>query len=39
MQNELKSPVEGVVRTIHVEAGQAVDKNDLLAEINPPRDD
>ncbi len=33
MQNELKSPIDGEVRAIHVEAGQAVDKNELLVEI------
>ena len=36
MQNELKSPVDGVVRAIHAEAGQAVDKNELLVEIKAP---
>ena len=36
MQNELKSPTDGVVGAVHVEAGQAVDKNDLLVEIKPP---
>ena len=35
MQNELKSPADGVVRSIHVESGQAVDKSDLLVEIKP----
>ena len=35
MQNELKSPVAGVVRAKHAQAGQAVDKNDLLVEIKP----
>ena len=39
MQNELKSPVDGVVGSIHVSADQAVNKNDLLVEINPPTDD
>lgn len=39
MQNELKSPAAGTVRTIHVEAGQAVDKNDLLVEIALPAQD
>ncbi|MDE2750774.1 MAG: hypothetical protein OXI34_17580 [Chloroflexota bacterium] len=39
MQNELKSPIDGVVRAIHAEAGQAVDKNDLLVEIKPPAAD
>ncbi len=33
MQNELKSPADGVVSAVYVEAGQAVDKNDLLVEI------
>ncbi len=36
MQNELKSPADGMVSAIHVEAGQAVDKNDLLVEIKLP---
>ena len=36
MQNELKSPIDGRVSAIHVEAGQAVDKNDLLVEIKQP---
>ena len=36
MQNELKSPVDGIVTAIHAEAGQAVDKNSLLVEIAPP---
>ncbi len=35
MQNELRSPIDGVVSAIHVSAGQAVDKNDLLAEVKP----
>lgn len=39
MQNELKSPVDGVVGSIHVSADQAVNKNDLLVEIKPPTDD
>ncbi len=39
MQNELKSPIDGFVRAIHAEAGQAVDKNDLLVEIKPPAAD
>ncbi len=33
MQNELKSPVDGIARAIHAVAGQAVDKNDLLVEV------
>lgn len=36
MQNELKSPIAGVVRSVQVTAGQAVDKNQLLAEISAP---
>ena len=39
MQNELKSPIDGVVRAIHASAGQAVDKNDLLVEIKPAADE
>ena len=33
MQNELKSPIAGVVRSVQVAAGQAVEKNMLLVEI------
>lgn len=33
MQNELKSPIDGVARAIYAVAGQAVDKNELLVEI------
>ena len=36
MQNELKSPIDGIARAIHAVAGQAVDKNDLLVEIKGP---
>ena len=36
MQNELKSPIDGLVRAIHAEAGQAVEKNALLVEIKAP---
>ncbi len=36
MQNELKSPIAGVVRSVQVAAGQSVDKNQLLAEISAP---
>lgn len=39
MQNELKSPIDGLVRAIHAEAGQAVDKNELLVEIKAPVED
>lgn len=30
MENVLKSPVDGVVETLHVQAGDSVDKNQLL---------
>jgi pyruvate carboxylase subunit B len=33
MENELKAPSGGVVGAIHVESGEAVDKEDLLIEI------
>lgn len=33
MENELKSPVGGVVQTINVSEGQSVEKNTLLLEI------
>ena len=33
MQNELKSPIDGIARAIHALPGQAVDKNDLLVEV------
>ncbi|MCY4467010.1 MAG: biotin/lipoyl-binding protein [Chloroflexi bacterium] len=33
MQNELRSPIAGVVRSVQVVAGQAVEKNVLLVEI------
>ena len=33
MQNELKSPIAGVVRSVQVAAGQPVEKNMLLVEI------
>lgn len=35
MENELKAPSGGVVGTIHVQNGEAVDKDDLLVEIEP----
>lgn len=35
MENELKAPSGGIVGAIHVESGQAVDKEDLLIEIEP----
>lgn len=33
MENELKTPIPGVVKAIHVQPGQAVEMNALLAEI------
>lgn len=33
MENELRAPVSGVVQAIHVQPGQAVEMNDVLAEI------
>ncbi|MCY4147123.1 MAG: biotin/lipoyl-binding protein [Chloroflexi bacterium] len=33
MQNELKSPISGIVRSVQVAAGQAVEKNMLLVEV------
>jgi biotin carboxyl carrier protein len=33
MENELKAPIPGVVKTIHVQPGQTVEMNALLAEI------
>ncbi len=39
MQNELKSPTDGTVKAIHIEASQSVNKNDLLIEIEPPAEE
>lgn len=39
MQNELKSPIDGTVTSVHVEASQTVDKNALLLEIEAPTED
>lgn len=33
MENELKAPISGVVKAIHVQPGQTVEMNALLAEI------
>ncbi len=33
MENELRAPMSGVVQAIHVQPGQAVEMNDVLAEI------
>lgn len=35
MENELKAPVEGTVKAIHVAVGQSVEKNQLVMEIDP----
>jgi pyruvate carboxylase subunit B len=35
MENELHAPISGVVRAIHVQPGQAVEMNAVLAEIDP----
>ena len=35
MQNELRSPIAGTVRSIQIVADQTVDKGDLLIEIKP----
>jgi pyruvate carboxylase subunit B len=35
MENELNAPSSGVVGTVHVESGEAVDKEALLIEIEP----
>jgi len=39
MQNELKSPIDGIVSAIHIEPSQTVNKNDLLIEIEPPSEE
>jgi biotin carboxyl carrier protein len=36
MENELHAPVSGVVKAIHVQPGQAVEMNAVLAEIKAP---
>ena len=35
MENELRAPVSGTVKTIHVQTGQAVETNAVLVEIEP----
>jgi len=35
MENELSAPVSGVVKALHVQQGQAVEMNMVLAEIEP----
>ena len=39
MQNELQSPISGIVQSIYVSAEQTVDKNDLLIEIHADAQD
>jgi len=39
MQNELKSPIDGTVSEILVEAGQSVEKNAMLIVIEPPAEE
>ncbi|MGD9101256.1 MAG: biotin/lipoyl-binding protein [Anaerolineae bacterium] len=36
MENELNAPISGVVKAIHVQPGQTVEMNDVLAEIEAP---
>lgn len=38
MQNELKAPISGKIKAIIVAAGQTVNKNDLLIEIETPEE-
>ena len=38
MENELTAPAAGVVAAVHAAAGDAVGKNDLLLELEPPAD-
>ena len=33
MENEIRATVEGTVKTIHVESGQAVESGELLIEL------
>ena len=35
MENELRAPISGVVKAIHVDPGQAVEMNAVLADIAP----
>lgn len=39
MENQLKATAAGVVRTIHVAAGAAVEKGKVLVEFDPPTQD
>jgi pyruvate carboxylase subunit B len=38
MENELKAEAAGVVARIHVEPGQAVEKDQILVDLDPPPD-
>jgi biotin carboxyl carrier protein len=38
MQNEIKSPIDGVVTKVLAQSGQTVDKNALLIVIEPLED-
>jgi biotin carboxyl carrier protein len=33
MENELKSPADGIIKSVEVEVGQSVEKNELLLEV------
>ena len=33
MENEIRAPVAGTVKAVHVEAGQAVESGELLVEL------
>lgn len=35
MENEYKAPCDGIVRVVHVQAGQAVEANTLLVTVEP----
>jgi biotin carboxyl carrier protein len=35
MENELRAPISGIVGSVHVDPGQAVEMNTILAEIAP----
>lgn len=35
MENELKSPADGIIKSINVSTGQSVEKNEFLLEVEP----
>ncbi len=39
MENELHAPIDGAVKAIHVQAGQAVERGAVLAEIEPVQEE